>query len=150
MRRFLALGPLLLIPAIVSGQETYSVAATANQVSNLTTAIASMNQELCDRYTLGQNCTQAQACTAVNAAGGAACTPAQARTANVRMWPNTQAGREEFVTFYLIAPRFQDLVSGTVGANRARYCAWWALQNQTTKDAECTKLGQPTGCSICQ
>lgn len=149
MRRLL-LGFLALCPAIAWGQESYSVSASANQVSNLTNAIASINQDLCDRYTLGTNCTQAQACTAVNAPGGASCTAAQARQANVRIWPNTQAGREEFVVFYIVGPRFQDLVQGTVGSNRARYCAWWNTQNQTTKDGECTKLGLPAGCAICQ
>jgi hypothetical protein len=150
MRRVIALGFLLFLPAIVSGQESYTLSATANQVTNLTAAVASLNQDLCEKYELtAANCTQAQVCTAANIPGGAACSPAQARAANVRIWPNTQAGREEFVTFYLVAPRFQDLIAGTVGANRGRYCKWWGLQDQTTKDAECSKVGQPPGCSIC-
>jgi hypothetical protein len=150
MRRFLALGSLLLIPALVSGQETYSLAATAGQVANLTAAVASLNQEMCTGHALAADCTQAQVCTAVNAPGGAGCSAVQARDAKVRIWPNTQAGREEFVTFYLVAPRFQDLIAGTVGANRIRYCAWWTAQAQNVKDAECTKLGQPAGCALCQ
>jgi hypothetical protein len=149
MRRFLALGSLLLIPAFASGQETYSVPASANQVSNLTVAIASLNQDLCEKYELTANCTQAQVCAVptINLPG---CTAGQARGANVRIWPLTQGGREEFVQFYLVLPRFQDLIAGTVGANRGRYCKWWNLQDQTMKDAECTKVGQPAGCALCQ
>ena len=150
MRKLLAVGFLLIIPAVVEAQETYSLNATAGQVTDLTSVVVGANVDTCLRLGQGESCTQAEACEAASAAGGVSCTPAQARAANARLWPNTQAGREEFVTFFIVAPRFKDLRAAQNGRNRVRYCdIWWPAQTQTTKNAECSKLVQPAGCSVC-
>ena len=138
---------LLCLPA--QAQESYSISGTAGQVADLRQYVLGINRNTCARLQLTAACTQAQACTAASAPGGASCTAAQARAANARIWPDTLAGREEFVTFVWIVPHFQEAKSGLPSQGYGGYCNWWTAQNQTTKDAECTKAGLPTGCSIC-
>lgn len=138
---------LLALPAL--SQETYTLSASANQVADLRQYQLSINRGQCRRLGLALTCTQAQACTSANAPGGASCTAGQARNAGVRIWPDTQAGREEFVTFQWVAGHFLEARSSLPALAAPDYCAWWTAQNQTTKDAECTKIGAPAGCSIC-
>lgn len=52
-----------------------------------------------------------------------------AGSANARIFPLTQAGREEYVR-----------------ASKAAYCNWFNVQTQAAKDAECTKVGLLVGC----
>lgn len=146
-----------IVPAIVivaaagvaSAQETYSVAATVGQTADLRQYVLSQNRRTCQRQLLAVTCTQAQACTSANVAGGVSCTNAAARAANVRIWPDTLAGREEFVVFFWLAPLFGQAKATLPTLAAPDYCIWWTAQNQTTRDAECTKIGAPTGCSIC-
>lgn len=147
-RIFISIG-LLMFPGLVGAQETYSLAATAQQVSDLTIVVAIENERTCIRLGQAASCTQAQACTAANAAGGASCTAAQARAATARIWPATQAGREEFVTFAIAAPRFQDLKAGTIGRHREKMCEAWTAANQAGKDSMCTATGNSAGCTLC-
>ena len=147
--KYLAAAMFLLAGLSVEAQETYSINGTAGQVADLRQYVLGINRNTCARLQLTAACTQAQACTAASAPGGASCTAAQARNANARIWPDTLAGREEFVTFQWIAPHFQEAKSGLPAQGYGGYCNWWTAQNQTTKDAECTKAGLPTGCSIC-
>ena len=137
------------IGSVAAAQETYSIAGTAGQVADLRQHTLALNRSTCARLQQAATCTQAQACTAANAPGGSSCTAAQARNASARIWPDTQAGREEFVTFQWVAPRFMEAKAALPSQTIGDYCNWWAVQNQTTKDAECTKIGAPTGCSIC-
>lgn len=149
MRVNLAVLAFVLVGAGVEAQETYSLAATSVQVADLRQYVLAINRGQCRRLGLAITCTQAQACTAANAPGGASCTAAQARNSGARIWPDTQAGREEFVTFQWTAPRFLEARASLPALAAPDYCAWWNAQNQTTKDAECTKIGAPTGCAIC-
>ena len=147
--RYLLAAAFALVTLPAFGQESYSISGTAGQVADLRQYVLGINRNTCARLQQVAACTQAQACTAANAAGGASCSAAQARNANARIWPDTLAGREEFVTFQWIAPHFQEAKSGLPAQGYGGYCNWWTAQNQTTKDAECTKAGLPTGCSIC-
>ncbi len=148
--KFVALAILgLLIAAGAEAQETYTINANATQAADLRQYELSINRGQCRRLGLAVTCTQAQACTAANAPGGASCTAAQARGAGARIWPDTQAGREEFVTFQWVAGHFLEARASLPTLAGPDYCGWWTAQNQTTKDAECTKIGAPTGCSIC-
>jgi hypothetical protein len=148
MRRLILLG-LLLLPTAAQAQETYSFSATASQVTTLNQGIADINAGTCATFALAATCTQAQACTAANAPGGAACTAAQARNANVRIWPNSQPGREEFIQFYWLLSNFNGMKSSIQSKDAQSYCTWYRAQTQTVKDSECTKTGRSANCEMC-
>ena len=151
---------VLLWPLLSEAQETYTINANANQVSDLTTIVGNENGQVCDQLALPLGCTQAQACTAANAPGGASCTAAQARGAGVRIYPQTQAGREEFVTFRVAAPKFQELRAGVPSFSQKKQCDFWATAPRAgatgSRDAMCAAAGLPTsvnapaGCELCQ
>lgn len=128
-------------------QEAYTLNASAGNVTTLTDVISFFNAQTCQGFSLAPNCTQAQACTAANAAGGAGCTAAQARAASARIWPSTQAGREEFTTFQIAAPKFLDLVGSVAAAKKATFSTAFAALSQVNRDSICTTLGLPAGCS---
>lgn len=145
MRKLFVLAAFILA-APASAQETYSLAATAANVSTLTDIITFQNVDTCQRFALTATCTQAQACTAAGAVGGSSCTAAQARAASARIWVNTQAGREEFVTFQIALPRFLDLQSSLSSLKATIQARAAALATQTAKDNSCAQLGLPAGC----
>lgn len=150
MRKIVALIFVLLV-ATAAAQESYSVQATSGQVIDLALIVSASNERTCERFALADTCTQAQACTAANAVGGSSCTAAQARAANARIFPATQAGREEFVLHVIVAPRFLDMkASAVVGRHREKLCSFWGTANRTQKDAVCTAAGQASGCELCQ
>lgn len=158
MKKLLVLLGLCLVP-LASAQETYSISANAAQVSDLTAIVGAANGEVCNKLGLALGCTQAQACTVANAPGGSACTAAQARGAQVRIYPQTQAGREEFVVFGIAGPRFNELRASAVPAfSQRKLCDFWATAPRTgtnSKDAVCaaaglpTSVSAPTGCELC-
>lgn len=148
MRRLLPLVVLFVLVGIsAEAQETYSLSASAGNVTTLTDVISFFNAQTCQGFSLAPNCTQAQACTAANAPGGSSCTAAQARNANARIWPLTQAGREEYTTFQIAMPRFLDLVGSVATAKRQTFSTAWAALSQGSRDSICTTLGLPAGCS---
>lgn len=141
------------IPQNISAQETYSVSGSAGQVGDLQQYLLAQNRTTCALLNLAITCTQAQACTAANAPGGASCTAVQARGANVRIWPDTQAGREEYVTFGVAAPKLAEIRAVVPGAFIAGpamgdYCRWWKA-NSGSQAAECAKIGATSGCVVC-
>lgn len=141
-------------------QETYSISANANQVTDLTAIVGAANTAVCDRLGLAIGCTQAQACTGAQAPGGASCTAAQARSVNARIYPQTQAGREEFVVFEIAAPKFQELrFSLVLQSSQKELCDFWATAPRAganSKDNVCsaaglpTSVSAPTGCELCR
>lgn len=155
MLRRIAVIAFLLLPAVAWSDETYSLTATGTtttgQLGILESDRDAKERQLCSKYNLikGSTCTQAALCTAANAPGGASCTAAQARSANVRLYPSTQPGREEFLTFDWIAPVFQVRKANSQADAATSYCIWWASQNQTTKNAECQKIGKADNCEVC-
>lgn len=149
MKRLLILATLFLLPAGLQAQEAYAVNATAGQVTRLTKAVTIQNRQTCASSGFSANCTQAQVCTQANAAGGASCTAAQARAANVRIYPNTLARREEFVTFGLVVPAFQQLTATATTTDQQDFCAAFKAAAQGTKDATCATYGLPAACEIC-
>jgi hypothetical protein len=142
---------LLLSAGVVSAQENYTVAATAGQVLDLTDIVTAYNEQTC--LTRGQvfTCTQAQACVGpgVSCVGGAACTAAQARTCGARIFPLTQAGREEYVTFQLVAPDFVAQRAALSTWYQDRQCRFWATANGATRSSMCTTAGLPSTCRLC-
>lgn len=141
------LGLFLTLPG--TAQEAYTINASAGQVASLSDIVAGYNNQTCLKFALVIGCTQAQACTAANAAGGSGCSAAQARAANARIFPQTLAGRDEYVTFQIAAPTFLSQKAGIVGVAVASKCAVFLAMNQTAKDAELTSIGFPTGGTTC-
>ena len=148
MRKLLFLAVVLFAPSVWA-QETYSLTANTAQVADLTLMVTTNNERTCDTLRQPLTCNQAQACTAANAAGGSSCTSAQARAANARIFPNTQAGREEFVAFGLVAPRFQTLKPEVIAWDQDKFCRTWRGANQTTREGMCTSAGLPATCTLC-
>ncbi len=136
----------LLAAASASAQETYSLQADAPSVVILTDLATFNNARTCLTLGLAVGCTQAQACTAANAAGGASCTAAQARAANVRIWPATLAGREEYVMFQIAVPRFNDLAGGMDNLKEAVRKLQIPALSTVTKNSACSTMGLPAGC----
>ncbi len=143
---FLAAVAVLALSAVSHAQETYSLPAGAGNVVTLTAVITGLNGDNCARYSLPRTCTQAQVCTAAGAPGGASCTAAQARGANVRIYPLTQAGREEFVTFGIALPEFLRLVANQQQETRRAFCEGWNAANTTARNNACSALGLAAGC----
>lgn len=150
MRKLLFALTFLGFCGFVEAQEVYTLNANAAQVVQLDRNRAARNRQTCSRYALTLTCTQAQVCTAATAPGGAACTPVQARGANVRIYPATQVGREEFLAFDLVLPEFLQRVADAASDEKKSACSWFALQTQPTKDAECSKWGLDAGCNPCE
>lgn len=150
-RALLVFGCLLMLPALSEAQEVYSVSANAIQVAIVQQWTAFLNRDNCRRINAagGAACTQAQACTAVNAPGGSGCSPAQARQAGVRIWPDSQAGREEYMLHGVAAPALADIKAKLPASIVIDKCIWWNGQNTTVQNAECATIGAPPGCSPC-
>lgn len=155
----IVLGAATVLAAVglsVLAQEAYTVPPTGNgtaqQQADLTAIVAAYNANTCEGLKLATSCTQAQACTAANAAGGASCTAAQARAANARIWPNTTAlERSEFVTFVYATPSFNaDRIRIANRRDYARAVATWAAASVANRNAVCTAaaIGLANGCDF--
>jgi hypothetical protein len=149
MKRLLPL-VFLFLPVFAEAQENYTVPANATQAAEFRQHVLAVNRSVCRRFNLSASCTQAQACTAANAPGGASCTAAQARGANVRIYPDTAAGREEYMTFVWVLPHFTEARTTLPSQIQLDLCAWWGTLNQTQKDTQCSTWGAPAGCQVCQ
>lgn len=159
MRLKLAAFAVLLLAGLpLKAQETYCSTANANQAADVRLHVLGVNRETCERLVPlsgpSFNCTQAAACTAANAAGGSGCSPAQARQASARIWPDSQAGREEFQSFEWDLPQFVTARASLPQRGYTAYCRWWSTATQVQREADCTKANLPiTGtiqaCSIC-
>ena len=150
MRKILPLIALLLLPVVASTQESYSVPAPAQNVTTLTAVITKINGDLCVATSLARNCTQAALCVAAGVPGGSGCTPAQARAAKARIYPNTFAGREEFVTFGIALPKFLELVAEVAADQRRDACEKWTAASEASQNSACAALGLPTVANGCK
>lgn len=152
MKKFLVLF-LLLVASPALAQETYSQAASAAQVLDLSAIITADNEDTCEGRSLAENCTQAQICTAANVAGGASCTAANARAAGVRIYPLTFAGRDEYVLHNFVLPRFLAARARISQRHRVKECRFWATATNTQKNTVCQALGIPSSttqpCELC-
>lgn len=144
---FLTAVAVLALGASAHAQETYSLPAGAGNVATLTTVIVGQNGDNCARYSLARTCTQAQVCAAAAAPGGSSCTANQARSAGVRIYPLTQPGREEFVTFGIALPRFIELVNNQQNEDRRSFCENWNAASVSTRNTFCTTIGLASGCN---
>lgn len=144
-------------PTPTPAPEDYTVSANSSRVGDIVQMVQMRTEKLCAQvhqrvgtnpWSPAYSCTQGQICLAVNAPGGASCTAAQARGAGVRLFPTTQAGREEFVTFGLVLPQFQDQLEAVPSWQRYRQCLTWQAGNAATRDSMCTQSGLSAGCRL--
>jgi len=149
MKRLVILAALVLAPAFVHAQETYSLTAGAGNVTTLSVVITSLNAAICARAGQVATCTQAQACSGIGVAGGAGCNATQARAANARIYALTQPGREEFVTWEIAVPRFLSMVADMNAANRKTFCDGFTAATTTAKNNACSAIGLAAGCDPC-
>lgn len=147
---------ILLAPLPALAQETYSVTASAVQAARVERQRVRQNALTCQRFNQAPTCTQAQVCVAAGAAGGAACTAAQARatTPSSEIFPATLAGRENMIVFSIVVPRFNEFLAQDIADDSAAYCIWWkdAATTRAAKDLDCNKTNPPRGnnCELCK
>jgi hypothetical protein len=158
--KFLALA-VLLCAASLSAQETYSVTVggtTTNRNSILGQIDLGRNQnnaDVCARAQLPATCTQAQACTALSVAGGASCTAAQAIAAEARIYPNTTAGRESFVSALMVRAYAPQYLAEQIRREANAFAFWCQAADQTARNAVCAIINAvnpaipATGCNPC-
>jgi hypothetical protein len=100
-------------------------------------------------------CTQAQACVAAGAVGGASCSGSQANDANARIFAATQNGRENFAELMIkdqLDFRKDVRTSASASRDAEDFCDWFELLPLTSGDNnnrtfECNKWnGQPATC----
>jgi len=147
-KKLFAIVLLLATPNAIA-QESYTVPISAGNQLTMTDIVRMHNEKICWRLGLADNCTQAQACTAANAAGGASCTAAQARAVAARVYTNNTAGREEFHIQETAVPALAIKIADLVSHNQERMCRNWGTFNQTQKDNLCTAAGLSAGCKLC-
>lgn len=150
MNKLLPLALVLFTASYAESQETYSGPANAEQMAGVTDMVNIVNRKLCKSLGLASGCSQGLACTTVvpPAAGGASCSPAQARNAGVRIFPQTFAGREEFFQWRIALTKFNELRAEIVAANQAVQKESWDTGTQTEKDAMCVAAKLSAGCLL--
>lgn len=137
------------------------IAINATQESQLTSIVTTNNARTCLRVAAagGEACTQAQACTAIGNPSNCATTASVARNLNVRIYPNSNdaagtVGRTEYVTFVYIVPNFVAGLGDPIGFEYERACANWAAFTDTQKNAACQAFGRTAStvaqpCRLC-
>lgn len=154
---FTLLGAHLAMAQAPTGPETYSLSTGSGQQGTRNAVLvdkgrAIRNRTTCKRLNLVSTCTQSQACVAANAPGGASCTAAQARQVNVRIFPQTLAGREEFIMFHSFVPDLVDFFNQTQGQDNSDACTSWSTMTQAQRDVVCAAFipALPAGCDLCR
>lgn len=144
-------------PTPTPAPEVYTLNAGSTNVGNLIQVIRAKNEKLCSNlhrqagtnpWTPAWTCTQAQACTVASAPGGASCTAAQARGANVRVWLQTEAGHQEYVMFQIVLPAFNDQVEALPSWEQRQQCIAFNAGDQNAKDQMCINAGRVAPCRL--
>lgn len=152
----LILSFLLLTAVSASAQETYSIAIlNPANVTKLDVGRQLANQAVCTRFSLAASCTQAQACAESFAATGepatgGACTAQEAATAGVRIYPNSLAGREAFITQELIRAQLDVFARQRAKLDFASLQSFCKVATQPQIDGVCTATGLAAGCGVCE
>lgn len=146
---------LLALSSPVLAQETYSVTVNlAANVAKLDIGRQLANQAVCTRFSLAASCSQAQACTASLAAtgqpsSGASCTIIEANNLGIRIYPNSQAGREAFVNLEMVKSNFDSFARQKAKLDFAAQQTFCKSATQPQIDAVCSAVGLAAGCSVC-
>lgn len=151
MRKLLLSALVLVAAPLAHAQETYSGTYPAAQVARLNRVRVALNDQTCNRVGLAPGCTQAQACVAANATGGAACTNGQAKAANARIYADSQPDREDLVFNYFALSAFKATERQLLqGPEASVTCNWFNnVASQAERDARCVQEGNPAGCNPC-
>jgi hypothetical protein len=158
MKKSLLALALVLLASLTYADETYSIVATGSTATlsswlgGLDLFRIQQNADVCTRAKLATNCTQADACVALNVPGGASCTAAQANAADARIFTNTLSGREG-----LLAIKGLKWMAEEARARKAReeagygvLSAWCGTNpNTSALDTMCAALGLSSGCYVC-
>lgn len=145
----LAVVVLAGLAGLAQAQESYCIQAGAAQVTRINDAISRSNAMVCTRYNLAVGCTQAQVCVPAGCTGGAACTPAQARSCNARIYDSTsQPGREEFVN-EMTKTGFINMENGIKAFDSTTFCDKFKASTRAQKDNSCLAVGFVAGCEVC-
>jgi hypothetical protein len=148
MKRLLVLAAILWAPQLMA-QETYSANYGAAAVTRFDKVRVGVNNETCRRLSLSASCTQAQACVAAGAANGAACSTADAVAVDARIYPNTQAGREELYKANSEA-RLKAIERRLLKEPDSRaVCTWYASATGVERATFCATVGLPSDCDPC-
>jgi hypothetical protein len=149
MKRLIFAVLVLLVAGVASAQETYSIDLTAPQVASLNNGRLLMNRATCMAKGLAYDCTQAQACVAYNAEGGAACTAAQANAAGCRIYAGTLAGRQAFIGLVLVKGPLASYDAQTIQLDGDDARAFCRSATQAQQDEVCAAFGKSAGCFVC-
>lgn len=130
-----------------AASESYTINKSAGVVKSLDRLRLFYNGSVCAAYSLALTCTQAQVCVAAEVPGGASCTGADAKAAGVFIYSDTLNDRGKLLDS-LSDDYINRLYTKIIPASDSdAYRTWFKAQNQATQDAECAKIGQPTGCT---
>lgn len=145
----------ILLAVSASAQETYSVTISlpAN-VAKLDIGRQLANQALLTRFALPSNATQADVCAASLAqtgqpASGSACTLVEANNLGIRIFPNTLAGRELFISQNLIKAELDVFARQRAKLDFAAMQTFCKTATQPQIDGVCTATGLSAGCGVC-
>jgi hypothetical protein len=150
---FLSLASLVLAQFVA---ETYVINASVNDVALIDRERVAWNTSVCARGNLPANCTQSQACVALAAPGGAACTPAQARQVDAEIFANSQVGREGYFNRKILVSVKSSLKRKYSQLDSNSQCDNWAAGTPADKDAMCAAAKPPVpatvaaGCNLCE
>jgi hypothetical protein len=143
---------------LASAQETYSIAlggtsentkaAKQTQVGMVNLGRLQWNEDVCKAGSLPATCTQAQACAALNVAGGASCTAAAALAADARIFPDSLAGREGFIVNVMVKKVSPTYLSEQVVRDKAKADVFCASAGATALENFCSLIGL-TQCFAC-
>lgn len=130
--------------------ETYSVTISSQaSINKLDWGRVQSNSDVCVGLSLAPTCTQAQACVAKGVTGGASCTAADALAAGVRVYADSQAGREGFVLNNLVKAKLDDFSAEQTRRDKALMAAWCLTATTTQKNNLCALIGLSDGCKAC-
>lgn len=135
MRKILFLISVLFGASVASAQDCStgtpcSVAGNATQVLIFTQARLIVNAGVCAAASLPANCTQAQA-RAVNPDA------------------NVYSDNQDFLTRFVIAPKFVELREAVRRSGNDQFCTAWSFLSVANKNTICTNKGFETGCELC-
>jgi hypothetical protein len=158
MKKLILLLCIIGWAGLASAQETYSIAlggtaentksAKQTQVGMVNLGRLQWNEDVCKAGSLPATCTQAQACSALNVAGGASCTAAAAMAADARIFPDSQAGREGFIANVMIKKVSPTYLSEQVVRDKAKADAFCASAGAVALESFCSMIGL-TQCFAC-
>lgn len=140
---------LLAFSLPAQAQENFAFSLSAPNVSKLDLGRVQHNTRVCESRALQANCTQAAICVAAGVSGGASCTAPDALAAGVRIYANTQTGREAFIANELVKTAFAGFVQKHAQTALANFQAFCQSATPVQADGVCTASGLGAGCGIC-